>query len=235
MPTAQDTQNGNAKMQIMTRQKVQELLDQTQHALALEDVDAIVELDAVASEVVNGAQGSADSIYDYPLVVGGEVFRSPTLGKELFWRDQVCEAVTDDMLAAAFLWVLTLTEIPELRGKQIAKAVKGWARKCNLTQADIEYVYSRYTDEDGTDNGRKDYLVREYGHDCNHWLNAPEAEIKMLLADWNNQQEAKAAAYRSSKVGAKNPMPPLPSPKVKAQYKFLQLSEAMRAKWQKSA
>ena len=225
----------------MTMQTVKSLLTETSHALEPEDIAAIIELDKAADVVVRVPDSKAESIYAYPLVYGGEVFYAPSIGKQLFWEEQVTRAVPEKWLPCAFLWLLTCQNVPDERGSEIANTVKKWGRKCKLTDAEVKRVQKAYSADEEQDVGCDNVeqygeivalLVREYGKDCAHWLNAPESEINMLLADWTRRQEAKAASYRRSKAGTKNPLPPLPSPKFKASKIYRQLTDKLRASWQ---
>jgi len=216
------------------------LIAKTKHQIELDDLEDIIKLDRAADLVVNGVQVSEDSLFAYPLIVAGETFRAPTIGKEIYWKEQVIKAVDDELLSAAYFWILTFEDVPELRGKDIRKAVKKWARKCKLTTEDVEYIQRYYApDEAQAEQAEHNrgygqivaLLVREYGKDCTHWMNAPESEIKMLLADWTARQEAQAAAVRKSKGGSRNQVAPAPSPKIQAQLKFGKLWRALEAKW----
>ena len=224
-------------MQQMTTLDVQTLLTETGHLLQVSDVASVVALDKAADVVVAGPVDKADSIYAFPLLCGGEAFRAPSIGKQIFWEEQIANVLPEEWLTCAFLWLLTLPEVPGERGSEIGKAVKKWARRCKLTTDDITKVVATYANDDAQGGENAKYgeiislLVREYGKDCRHWLNAPESEINMLLADWTRRQEAKAAAYRTSKVGSKNPLPPVPSPKIKALKKYRELKEKLRASW----
>ena len=224
-------------MQQMTILDVQAMLVETSHVLTVQDIALVVELDKAARCGVHGPIDTSDSIYAYPLLCGGEAFRAPSIGKQIFWEEQVANVLPEAWLTCAFLWLLTLPEVPEQRGKELEKAVKKWARRCKLTTDDITKVVVMYASDDAQGGEKAKYgeiialLVKEYGKDCNHWLNAPESEINMLLADWTRRQEAKAAAYRTSKVGSKNPLPPVPSPKIKALKKYRELKEKLRASW----
>ena len=232
-------------MQVMTQQKLDQLLSETGHALELADIALIVELDRYADAVVNGGASSDElSIYEYPLVCAGHVFYAPTIGKEIFWREQVVRAVPSDWHGVAYLWLLAQPTVPTARGIDITKAVKKWGRTCKLTTDDVNRIHAQYTNDNGAGDGstvRRDYgeiialLVREYGKTAHYWLNAQESEVKMMLDDWVKRQEAKAAAYRSSKAGSKNPIPPAPSPKIKAMKEFRLCSERIKEQWQKSA
>jgi len=224
-------------MQQMTILDVQTLLTETGHLLQVSDIALVVELDKAAEGVVLGPIDKADSIYAYPLLCGGEAFRAPSIGKQIFWEEQVANVLPEAWLTCAFLWLLTLPEVPEQRGKELEKAVKKWARRCKLTTDDITKVVATYANDDAQGGEQAKYgeiialLVKEYGQSCNHWLNAPESEINMLLADWTRRQEAKAATYRASKVGSKNPIPPAPSPKIKALRTYRELKTKLRESW----
>jgi len=223
----------------MTIQDVQSLLTETGHALTVQDIERIVELDDAAEIVVNGPVDKSDSIYAFPILCGGEAFVAPTIGKQIYWQEQVSQNVPEDLLTCAYLWLLTFAEVPNERGGDILKSVKRWARKCKLNNDDAERIIKAYN-KGGGDGGDANYgeiialLVREYGQDCNHWLNAPESEITMLIADWTRIQESKASAYRSSKAGSKNPLPPAPSPKIKALKTYRELKNRLRESWLKS-
>ena len=225
------------KMQQMTIIDVEALLTETGHLLQVSDIASVVALDKAADGAVAGPVDKADSIYAFPLLCGGEAFSAPSIGKQIFWEEQIANVLPEEWLTCAFLWLLTLPEVPAERGSEIAKAVKKWARKCRLTTADISAINAVYALDNTENKGAANYgeiislLVREYGKDCSHWLNAPEAEINMLLADWTRRQESKAAAYRTSKVGSKNPLPPVPSPKIKALRTYRELKAKLRASW----
>jgi len=213
------------------------MLTDTKHVLTIRDIAPIAELDKAASVVVSGPADKSDSIYAFPLLCGGEAFRAPSIGKQIYWEEQVANELPEKWLTCAFLWLLTCPEVPEQRGGEIVKAVKKWSRKCKLTADDIAKVISAYSTESEQSGESANYgeiislLVREYGQDCSHWLNAPESEVNMLLADWTRRQESKAASYRASKAGSKNPLPPLPSPKLKAMKTYRELKEKMVASW----
>lgn len=226
-------------MQQMTMQDIRSLLAETGHVLTVQDIEPIVALDEAADIIVNGPVDKSDSIYAYPIICGGEAFVAPTIGKQLYWEEQVSQNVPEDMWTCAYLWLLTFADVPEERGADILKAVKRWGRKCKLTADQVVTILNAYNKGDGG-NDKANYgeiialLVREYGQDCEHWLNAPEAEIAMLIADWTRTQEAKAAAYRKSKAGSKNPLPPVPSPKIKALKTYRELKDRLRESWLKS-
>lgn len=226
-------------MQLMTIQDIRNLLSETGHALAVEDFELVFELDKAADVVVNGMKDKSESVFAYPLVCGGEAFYAPTIGKQMYWQEHIADQIDELWMTCAFLWLISRPEVPSERGGDILKAIKRWARKCKLTGDDIERIIKAYNNDNG-ENGDASYgeiialLVREYGKDCNHWLNAPEHEITMLLSDWTRRQEAKAAEYRRSKVGSKNPLPPLPSPKIKAMRHYREQLNKLRATWQKS-
>ena len=226
-------------MQPMTTQDVRALLTETGHALAVEDFDAIQELDRAADAIVAGPPDKSESIYAFPILAGGEAFYAPTIGKQIYWQEHVAGAVADDWLTCAYLWLLSRPEVPQERGGDVLKAVKAWGRKCRLTDADVTRIVAAY-EHGESQNGKAQYgeiislLVREYGQDVTHWLNAPEHEITMLLADWTRRQEARAAEYRRSSVGRKNPLPPLPSPKFAAMKRYREIKNALRESWLKS-
>ena len=213
------------------------LMESTGHSLTIDDFDLIAKLDAVADEVVHGIQVGDSSIYSFPVIVGGYAFFAPTIGKEIFWRECVKDAVCDELKMAAYLWLLQLGEIPKERGEKIEKAVKKWARQCSLNSKDVANVLDKYSVGEAAGPKGANYgdvialLVREYGHDCEHWLNAPEHEIKMMLGDWNNTQEAKASAMRSSKSKGGAPIPPAPSPKIKAVSRFNVIKREIEESW----
>jgi len=205
--------------------------------LTIQDIALVAELDKAATVVVSGPADKSDSIYAFPLLYGGEAFRAPSIGKQIFWEEQVASELPEKWLTCAFLWLLTCAEVPEQRGGDIVKVVKKWARKCKLTTDDIAKVIATYANDNEHGGESANYgeiislLVREYGQDCAHWLNAPESEVNMLLADWTRRQEAKAASYRASKAGSKNPLPPMPSPKIKALKTYRELKDKLRASW----
>jgi hypothetical protein len=226
-------------MQQMTIQDIQSLLTETGHALAVEDFDAIFDLDRAAAVVVSGPKDSSDSIYAFPLLYGGEVFFPPSIGKQIYWQEHIAAELTEDWLTCAYLWLLSRPCVPTERGADVAKSVKAWARKCRLTEDEIQRIIQAYNTDENESGTRAKYgeiislLVREYGKDVEHWLNAPEHEVSMLLADWTRRQEEKAAAYRGTKAGSKNPLPPVPSPKIKALKHYRELKTKMKESWQK--
>jgi hypothetical protein len=224
-------------MQQMTEIDLRKMLTETKHVLTIADIALVVELDKAADVVVSGPVDKSESIYAFPLLCGGDAFRAPSIGKQIYWEEQVASELPEKWLTCAFLWLLTCPEVPDQRGGEIVKAVKKWGRKCKLSTDDIAKVIGTYSSEETQGGEKANYgeivslLVREYGQDCSHWLNAPEAEVNMLLADWTRRQEAKAASYRASKAGSKNPLPPLPSPKIKALQSYRKLKDKLRASW----
>jgi len=113
-------------MQQMTIQDVQALLTETGHVLTVQDIASVVELNKAADVVVNGPADKSDSIYAFPILCGGEAFVAPTIGKQIYWEEQVAKNVPEDLLTCAYLWLLTFADVPEERGKDILKAVKRW-------------------------------------------------------------------------------------------------------------
>ena len=227
-------------MQIMTRQKIAELQKTHNRVLTLDDFDLIAKLDEAADVVVNGVQVADSDTFAYPLLVAGEVFRAPTIGKEMYWKEQVVKYVDDDLIPAAQLWILTFERVPELRGEEIQKAVKKWARKSKLTRKNVDYIHSYYMPDEAQAEQKKEdnsygeligLLIREYGKDRDYWMNAEESEIKLVLADLTAQQEARAAEFRKAKGGSRNQVAPAPSPKFVATHNFNKIVAEIKKEW----
>lgn len=227
-------------MQVMTLQKIKELKAEFSRVLTLEDFELIARLDKAADLVVNGVQVADSSLFAYPLYVAKERFTAPTIGKEMYWREQVIKHVEDDLIPAAQFWILTFDEVPELRGKDIQKAVLKWARKCNLNSEDAEKVRNYYMPDEPQEAKNKEdnkygaligLLIREYGENCKHWLNADNSEIEILLADWTAQQEAKAREFRKAKGGSRNQVAPAASPKFVMLHKFNLIVAEIKREW----
>lgn len=272
-------------MEVATRQELQKLLNETSHALNLQDIAQIVELDGYARAVRNnGVSGDSVSFYAWPVLCGGTAFHAPTIGKEIYWQEQIAEHIPEKWQGPAYLWLLASESVPDQRGKEIVKAVRKWARHATLTGEEVEEVHAKYAGADSAPldavallecaarefvqnadtwaeapdselrhmveawarskqggSIERDYgavialLVREFHQTPSYWLNAPEEEIRLMLDDWTQRQEAKAATYRASKAGRKNPLPPTPSPKIKALKQFRLCKERIRATWLKTA
>lgn len=228
------------RMQIEAHKALTGILEQTGHSLALDDFDLISELDAAAQAVSKGSASDPVCLFAYPYYAANCRFNAPTIGKELYWRECVAPAVSDEWQGIAFLWLLSADGIPTERGDDIAAAVKKYGRACPLTGPDAERVlahFSVHEDEGGTARFGEvlALLVREYGKDIDHWLRAPEQEVQMLVADWTARQEAQAAAVRKAQSGRGAPTPPPPTAQIKSLAKFALIRERIREQWQKSA
>jgi hypothetical protein len=234
MKNARDTPSASERptMQQMTKNEVKRLIEKCARKLTLDDVDLIMKLDAAAEKVVNPVPSKL-RLFDFPVVVAGYRFHTPTLGKDIYWREVVSGAVDDELSGAAFFWLLTFEDTPTFASDDVLREVCRWAKHCSLTEADIKYLEKLYVSDNGGSSG--DYgdiialLVREYGQTVEHWLNAPESEITMLVNDFTKRQEAAAAEMRKTKNG--RAVAPSPSPKIRALAEFSRIKAEIERIW----
>ncbi|MCP4493403.1 MAG: hypothetical protein GY820_39765 [Gammaproteobacteria bacterium] len=212
-------------------------MKETRHRLNLNDVEKIQALDALADVVVNGSGKADESIYAYPIFADGQAFHSPTIGKDIYWRECIVDAIPEDWSTVAFLWLISSEHIPAERGPKILKAVKRWGRKSKLTTQDVSFIMDHYRQDREAGGKKSSYgdvialLVRVYGGTCDHYLEAPEHEIRMLLSDWTRKQEAEAAAMRRSRGKGTPLTAPSPTLLYRAQYKFDLMKAEIRESW----
>ena len=230
-------------MQHETKQKLNEMLMRTAHALVVEDFDDIAELDRLAKKITDPGSGINSPLTEHAVYVRGIPVYPLTLA-HLTYMDEAPEllALTDADRTVLMLWVLTFAEITDAMydATTARPAMRSWARHCRWTEKDIagvmELRYRRMVDadgeasKDGTDSALIGLLCREYGDTPDYWIHrAPVGVIEACVADWSRQQEVQAAAYRRASKGASAAPPP--SPKFVAMRKFRESAERLEAKW----
>ena len=236
-------------MQWMTKQDLASLLTETSHALAVEDLDDVLALDALADVVVNGVQSDDDDLLAMPFIVGGIAFWPMSLAKIIYWRDVLSSAFDGDevLTSAAMLWICSQrnfspSDQPETADpRAMRKTITKWAKHCPLSESQIMRVMGEYCDGDETKSGATNankygqliaLLIREFGQSWQYWISAPLDEIRACLAEWTARVEAEAASIRRSAAKGGKPIPPTPSPKIKALQAYRIAKNELRDKWQ---
>lgn len=230
-------------MQHETKQKLNELLAETGHALAVSDLDDVIELDRLACLIADPQTGIDAPLTNHAVYVRSVPVYPLTLA-HLSFLDSTEEilGVPADERTLAMLWVVTQEEItndhwdPDFS----RKAFKKWARRSRWTEADINQVlelrFAKLTNrspgesDDSNEGALIGLLTKEYGESPFYWMHkAPLGIIEACVADWTIRQEAQAAAYRKANKGA-GPAPP-PSPKFVASRRFREYADTIREKW----
>ena len=230
-------------MQHETRQKLNDLIARTGHALVVEDFDDIAELDRIAKQITDPGSGINSPLTEHAVYVRSIPVYPLTLA-HLTYLDEAPEllSLSESDRIALMLWVVTQSEIIDSHYDPDAsrKALRAFARRCRWTEKDIASVmdlrYRRMVESDsdepkeGTDSALIGLLCREYGDTPDYWIHrAPVGVIEACVADWSRQQESQAAAYRRANKGAA--VAPPPSPKFVAVRKFRECAEKLEAKW----
>jgi len=227
-----------------TKQTLNNLLAKTGHALVVDDISDIIELDALAGQVADPQDG-----IDSPLLNHAVYFRSvpvyPLTLAHLTFLDESSAVlgIGDDERVLCMLWVATIQEITDSLYDQEAsrKAYRKWARRSPWTPSDIEAIlelrYGKLSRQaDGNSNAKDNtgaliaMLAREYGDSPGFWMyRAALGVVESCIADWTARQESQAAAYRKANKGGGGA--PVPSPKFVSARKFRECAERIEEKW----
>lgn len=233
-------------MNLAARNDLEKLLSETGHALCLNDIDDVVELNRLADLVTDPATQDNKIAASYPIPCGGTLFYRPTIRILQWMTDNVFEWFANDqsMLGLSIAYCLSVGNCSNIlfvyeNKRQMAKAVKKWASTLDCTAGEIISVLSELLPIDNTDDSSKgtpqwgpviSMLCREYGCSPDYWLNECSVDkIDMLCKDHAKLMNEKIMQFNSQNAGAK--LAPLPSPKYMAVAEYGRHKKSMRDKW----
>lgn len=206
-------------MNFETQKRLREMLARTGHVLAVEDLDAILELDTLAEKMA-GAEGMGREVLARPVFFSGVPCYPLTLAHHQYIGEllsDLCES--DDEMVVGLLW---LTSEPAITAemwdaRKAKRAIRQFARNCPWTEVDCQAVMAlRYgtmnkkTDHDADGADKSDQtgrvlmmLVHDYGADLDYWrYRAPIEMVDAAIADWNERQAEQAQQFRRMNGGA---------------------------------
>lgn len=230
-------------MNLMTIQKVQELLSLTGHKLSLEDFDLIAELDRIADTVTNPA-GEDKSIMTIPVRIGKYLMVSPTINKMTWYNECALEWWGETNLADYAIGYMLQ---PHIQGswlylqekKFLEKEVWKYARGLNVLPKEYEDAVQSVVkpSDDDSDGDAEGYgplvalLTKEYNATPKYWMDEADLNvINTLMADYIDGIEAQQKSLRKN---SKSAIPPMKTPKTVAINKFREQSNLVSEAWHK--
>ena len=197
-------------MNFETKRRVSEMLARTGHALSVEDLDGLIELDRLAEKMC-GPEGIGAEVLARPVFLSGAPCWPLTLAHSQYQQEALAQwLASEDEFSVALLWLTTqeriTTELWEERHAR--RCISAFARRCPWNEIDCQTVFAlRYrvkADAAPADDSQIDQtgrvlmlLVREYGRDVDFWrYQAPLEYIDAAIADWNNRQAEQAEQFR---------------------------------------
>lgn len=232
-----------------TQIEVQKILDETGHALTLDDVADIVAINAIANRITS-TTGAFSELYKWPTLCGNLLLRPLSLGKIAWYKTRACQWFEDDnetlSTVLAFLMSVDNDEsfVASLGDPQAAKsAIEEWEIGVSATPAQLSSaVKSMMPDNieggaaDGCDDTIDDgpliaLLCREYGESPQHWLFVENiftirSLVDSYVARINN--EMRAMGKHSKRATA---MAPIRTPSMSASLEFRKKLEELKMKW----
>ena len=234
-------------MNMMTRQSLNGLLENTGHSLTLDDYDLIKRLDACATKVVDPAAEENESLLSAPVWVSGVPVYPLSVGLAM-WLDEIILPWFDGdphYQTLSMVYVLTLEDpFPVLESfgsaRDAKKAIRKWWFRCPWRQEQIERVTElRYPKGDAVE-AESNYgavlalLCREYGNSPQYWMAQPIGMTSAMLSDFTARQESEAASNRKAAAKGGKALAPPPSPKLRALKQYRSIETEIEATWQKT-
>jgi hypothetical protein len=199
------------RLHMQTRVHLLELQSQTGHALGVDDLDDVLELDRLWHKITADDRAERNAVYSCPIRCGAVMFYPPTLGGWL-WLEAHADWFPTQLLAegAAALVCACGRDIERLEGLdspgRARREVRRLIKASRLTPKELSLVVSWFVSGDDSDGSAGDdkhdlgpviaLLCREYGNTPHYWLHEAEAAtVGVMLADWTRRKSAEIDAY----------------------------------------
>ena len=239
-------------MQELTKKAVTKLLNETRHALVVEDFEAIEELDAIAKEFA-GISAGERRLLNSPYDLHGILFYPITIAKSLWLEERCSEWELDDNQAMQILvWTLTLPlssdPLEEYGDKKKAlKAAKKLFLRLHFYADELAAIIERCTQKNeqtekrGEEGGKSvsdgyggiiACLVKEYGSTPEKWMYETSVELIAELMDRFSQRvNAEEAASRGHSASKGKAVAPTPTPRLRALGRFRKRLNELKEEW----
>jgi len=236
----------------MTKKTVQKLLDETQHAIRVEDFDRLDELDGLAAKIATQTPEER-RLLKSPFELCGIKFYPLTVAKSVWYAEKVAEWEVEGIFQDALLfWLLTLpltvAALDTYSTRKAADAaVLRLSRRLHCTQSEMAEVFRKCVgarETRGTSSSTQtepDYggliacLLREYGGTPEQWLyETPVEQIGALIDQFVRKVNAENdAASASSQRGGKA-IAPKPTAKMQALRDYRLKVNEIKKEWSTS-
>lgn len=202
-------------MHKLTKDEIGKLIDQTGHALSVDDLDLIAEFNELAGKV-SGVTKSESRLLSQPFELCGIAFYPLTVAKSLWYAERCVDwEIEGSQQEALLFWLLTLPnitgELDKYTCRKLAdKAIRKLSRRLHCSPQEMSDVYAKCVGINGSDGeGEASYggliecLLREYGGEPDRWLyETPLPMIETLMNNYaariNAEQEASARSLSHS-------------------------------------
>jgi hypothetical protein len=229
-----------------TQIEIQRLIDATGHALTLDDIPAILELNEVANRIT-GESGEYADIHAWPVKCGGTLLKPLTVGKLAWYNKRGLQWFADDAQTITTLLAFILaaendeSSLWQYADAESAKAaIDEWEKTIDATPAQIVSAIEsltaplRSTEPDGEnthgDGPLISLLCREYGNTPDYWLyRASINVIRALIEDHNRRINQEIQSHNRRAKG--KTIQPIKTPGMAATLQFKKLLSALGEKW----
>ena len=242
-----------------TQETIRLLLEETGHALTVEDWDDIARLNRCAVAIAHPEEQAETDLLNLPVWAGNAALRKPSLAKVRWYESCACEWFKDsDLLLELSLGYLLCTpndSVPSVLdalpdAERTRVVVDQWARGLTCTQEEFSNALTLVLPQADDPTGERvkygptcALLAHEYPHagGAAYYFNEAHIDLcRALLGDYMmRMQEQARAAQRSAGGGRRatggTPRPRLPvqTPTMHQHKRYRELTNELRVKWQK--
>jgi hypothetical protein len=221
-------------MKAYTKEKLNPLLQKYQRTLTLDDVDAIIELDGIATRIEKAAKEFVERDW---FTIGDRFYTKPT-----FARLDLIDKINEKYCTSLFNLVGTLYAL-DMNLKDVDQVpsmarLLAYKRKVSVPVSQINRTLDEVfglddkADAESESKGAESYwklccvLAREVGGSPDEWRNASPTKVASAIATVEEKIDAeiKATGGRSG--------PPKVTPKLMAIKEFKDKLDALEASWQ---
>lgn len=233
-------------MNLAAKLDVKRLLEETGHALTVDDIDDVVELNRLGEEMAHPARSERFDPVGIPERVGNCMLYPPTVGV-IEWLSDIAlplaeGAATDaEVVGYALSNIATPEALWALQSRsEVVSAIKRWSRKLNATPKELSRAIHKLMPQAGSvdEAGEKPYygeviafLSRELCQDPAFFVwRCSIDRIRILLDSIIASKNAEIEAVNRASRGAK--AAPIYSPKYAAVAAYQKHLNKMRQSWQ---
>jgi len=230
---------------LMARQKLDELLSQTNHSLTLDDIPLVLKLNEAALKVVDPYDDEGLQLQTLPVKVGQYLLARPHISKER-WYNHVIEEWDNppDLLLPFILWTEVTGEYlwstPDR--KDVERRIRKFGNGLHTTRTELEgalkHLLPQLSDVPESASGEGygpliSTLIREYGQTAEYWLNEAHPDlISMLITEHSRNIDQLNEEHAKAMRGSGKAVRPPRTPKSDALEAFRNISNEIIASWQ---
>lgn len=220
-------------MRSYTKSRIKKALEQTGRSLTLDDVEAIVELDAIAGKI-EGAVEQYKGVKDY-FQIGSRYFMRPSYAR-IFAIERIQRRLYGVFADIGTLWALDLERTPsELDTVPGHMQLLRYAKQIDVPVTQVNTIIKENLPQDDGDDDDDSFdhwklcaiLAREVGGSVDEWYHASPEKIAGACKAVDEKIEAELKA-----LGGKVSGPPQVTDKLIAVKEFSDKLRALEASWQ---